>query len=219
MILDVDPELASAFPGLKALKLSFRDLSIQRLNPELESYKAEVAARASARWTLNGLKEEPRFRAYRNFFWKVGVDPTKTRPASEALIRRVLKPGPLPTINTLVDSYNLASIEAAVPFGAFDLDQLSGSVHMRAARKGEPFMGIGMEKPVTLAGGEPVVEDEEKLIAVYPYRDADSSKVTEETRSLLLLTCGVPGVKLEELTAAESLCVRLIRRFNGGREG
>jgi DNA/RNA-binding domain of Phe-tRNA-synthetase-like protein len=53
---------------------------------------------------------------------------------------------------------------------------------MRFATQGEKILGIGMKKLMELQGGEIVVSDENKLVAVYPYRDADNTKVTEKTK-------------------------------------
>lgn len=144
------------------------------------------------------------------------LTPTKNRPASEALIRRILQRKPIPSINTLVDAYNLASIKTGVPLAAFDLDKLQGALLMRPASPREPFLGIGMDTPMTLQGGEPVVSDASKLVAVYPYRDAESSKVTEATRNVLLMTCGCPGIQKSILEGAEKDASDIIVRFCGG---
>ena len=56
--------------------------------------------------------------------------------------------------------------------------------------EGEEFLGIGMEKPVFLQRGEIVISDGEKLVAVYPHRDADNTKITEKTKNVVLLVCG-----------------------------
>jgi DNA/RNA-binding domain of Phe-tRNA-synthetase-like protein len=104
----------------------------------------------------------------------------------------------------------------SIPFAAFDLDKLRGEPVMREARAGESFFGIGMDKPIFLMGGEAIIEDTERLIAVYPYRDAEYSKVTTSTVNFLLMTCGVPGVGDESLRDAETLCVEYIKRFCGG---
>ena len=50
-------------------------------------------------YSLDGLKDEENIRAYRDFFWKLGIDPTKIRPAAEALIRRILGGKEIPRIN------------------------------------------------------------------------------------------------------------------------
>ncbi len=216
MYLKLDNDLSTKFPGLHARVTHLRGLTIKPLSPELESLKKHVFEESAKKWNLDELKDNQIFRAYRDFFWKVKVDPTKTRPASEALMRRILRGNPLPTINTLVDAYNLASMVTSIPFGAFDIDKIRGTPIMREARAGEEFLGIGMDKPIQLGGGEAVIQDDDRLVAIYPYRDADYSKITTSTHNLLLLTCGVPGIGTEALEKAEMVGVEYITRFCGG---
>ena len=216
MLLEVDKDLETKFPSLSALVMRLQGAKVRLEDPELEAFKGEVIERIKGRWALEQLREHPVFRAYRDFFWRVGVDPTKTRPASEALIRRVLRGRSLPRINTFVDAYNLASMEAAVPLAAFDMAWLSGDLLMREAITGEEFLGIGMEKPVILEGGEVVVEDGEKLVAIYPYRDAEVAKITVETEDVLMLVCGVPNVGSDILNQAERISKEYVTRFCGG---
>jgi DNA/RNA-binding domain of Phe-tRNA-synthetase-like protein len=165
---------------------------------------------------LESLKDQPTVRAYRDFFWRVGVDPTKHRPAAEALIRSVLRGRVLPRINTLVDAYNLASMKTEVALAAFDADKIEGDLLMRFADEGDEFVGIGMKGPMRLQGGEIVVSDAEKLVAVYPYRDAESSKITATTRNALLMICGVPGVGDDILQNAAQAAREYIIMFCGG---
>ncbi len=168
-------------------------------------------------FNLEELKDEDRIRAYRDFFWRVGIDPTKTRPASEALLRRILQGRDIPTINTLVDAYNIASVESRVALAAFDLSSLDGDLTMRFANVGEEFFGIGMRSPIALRGKEVVVEDEKGLVAIYPYRDADSTKVTSHTEDAIVMVCGVPGIERVALMEAYERAASLITRFCGGR--
>jgi DNA/RNA-binding domain of Phe-tRNA-synthetase-like protein len=216
--LRIEQELASKFPGLSARVIHIRGVEVKGSDLELEEFKVEVIRRAKERWTLDQLREHQMFRAYRDFFWRIGVDPTKIRPAAEALIRRVLRGRPIPKINTLVDAYNAASIDTAIALGAFDLDGLSGELIMREAVEGEEFLGIGMKDPIVLKGVEAVVADNEKLIAVYPYRDAEECKVIEDTVNVLLMVCGVPNIDGSNLDRAESVSVDYITKFCGGSE-
>jgi len=110
----------------------------------------------------------------------------------------------------------LASIKTGIALAAFDEGKLTGNLLMRFAKKGEKFLGIGMEKPMELEGVEVVISDEEKLVAIYPYRDADCSKVSDETRDILLLMCGVPGIGEEILQKAADVAIEYITRFCGG---
>jgi DNA/RNA-binding domain of Phe-tRNA-synthetase-like protein len=192
------------------------NVAVKRSIPKLEELKKTVIEEARSSYDLEKLKDRPVLKAYRDFFWKIGVDPTKIRPAAEALIRRIVAGKPLPRINTLVDAYNLASVKTEIAIAALDADRLRGDLKMRFSAEGEGFLGIGMNKPVRLRGGEIVVEDEEKLVAVYPYRDAEDSKVTEATRNIILLFCGVPGINKDKLTEAMTVASSFIIRFCGG---
>ncbi|MEA1905109.1 MAG: phenylalanine--tRNA ligase beta subunit-related protein, partial [Candidatus Hadarchaeota archaeon] len=64
--------------------------------------------------------------------------------------------------------------------------------------------------------GEVVISDAEKLVAIYPYRDSDETKVTPSTENVLLLVCGVPGIREETLQDALNTAVDYITRFCGG---
>ena len=213
----IDRSVSDRFPELEVVVRCIGGVKVKSFDEELERLKQEVCNQVRGRYTLEGLKDVPTLRAYRDFFWRIGVDPTKNRPASEALIRRLLAGKPLPTINTLVDAYNLASILSEVALAAFDEDKMrSREAIMRAAEKGETFLGIGMKEPITLQGGEIVLDDAGDLIAVYPYRDAERSKVTEETENVALVSCGVPGLSKDKLVQAADLAAKYVTRFCGG---
>jgi DNA/RNA-binding domain of Phe-tRNA-synthetase-like protein len=214
--MDIDEKLQRRFPSLAAQVLLFTNVSVQSETAELEAYKDEVYEDVRSRWTVDGLKENPVFRAYRDFFWRLGIDPTKNRPAAEALIRRTLRGNPIPRINSWVDTYNLISMDTAIPIASFDRDKLRGSLLMREAEAGEEFHGIGMSKPVVLVGGEAVIEDGERLVAIYPYRDAEHSKVTLSTKNVYMLMCGAPDISLDALRSASESALKIMLKFCDG---
>jgi DNA/RNA-binding domain of Phe-tRNA-synthetase-like protein len=219
--LEIQKELAEGFPGLGVLEMRMEGMTIRKTDPALEDFKKEVQERIRRTSpSLAEVKDLLVFRAYRDFFWRVGVDPTKTRPAGEALIRRILSGGSIPTINTFVDSYNLASAETHVAIAAFDLARIdASSLLMRRAVPGESFLGIGMPSPVMLKGVEIVIEEgsSNNLIAVYPYRDSNDTKVNEETRDVLVMMCGVPGLETPVLERAKAVCKEYVERSCKGR--
>jgi DNA/RNA-binding domain of Phe-tRNA-synthetase-like protein len=216
MEIKIDIQLKTRFPELKVLTCEIKGVKVEKRNVELEKFEDQIINHVRERYDIESLKDGLTFRAYRDFFWKIGIDPTKIRPAAEALIRRVLAGRTIPRINTLVDAYNLASIKTEIALAAFDADKLKGELVMRFAEKGEKFLGIGMEKPMLLKGDEIVVSDSEKLVAVYPYRDADNTKITEKTKNVMLLVCGVPGIGEETLQKAGQVALEYITRFCNG---
>ena len=78
----------------------------------------------------------------RTMYKRVGLDPTKTRPSSEALLRRVRKGDTLPRINSMVDVCNWCSLEFQLPYGLYDASKISGDVELRIGRASESYAGI-----------------------------------------------------------------------------
>ncbi|MDD5446978.1 MAG: phenylalanine--tRNA ligase beta subunit-related protein [Methanocellales archaeon] len=210
-----DPKVKERFPGLKVCIGSISGMHPAK--EDMEELRESVFTKVRERYSLEDLKDVNIFRAYRDFFWNIDVDPTKVRPAGEALIRRVLRGSSIPKINPIVDAYNLSSIETGIALAAFDKSLVKGDLTMRFSEPGEMFTGIGMDEPMMLIGKEVVLSDSEKLVAIYPYRDADSTKVTIDTKNIILLSCGVPGIEDDLLEQAIIKAIDYITRFCGGK--
>ncbi|MEM2871803.1 MAG: phenylalanine--tRNA ligase beta subunit-related protein [Candidatus Caldarchaeum sp.] len=216
MKLFFSTEVLNAFKGLCVFLLEFSGVSQGRQSHELDVFVESAVEDVRRTFRLETLPQNPLVRAYRGFFWSIGIDPTKTRPSAEALLRRVLQGKAFPRVNTLVDVYNVVSMKQVVPIAALDIDKISGTLMMRFAREGEAFQGIGMDKPHTLSGRELVVQDDEKLVAVYPYRDAETTKVSEHSRNVLFMVCGVPEVETSYLEETSSILAEAVKKFSGG---
>jgi len=217
----VQDAVRARFPTLHLALVELSGVVVRRERPEeLQALVEEAIAEVKARYELSTLKDVPLFRAYRDFFWRLGIDPTKDRPSAEALVRRVLAGKPFPAINNLVDAYNVASMRSGIPLATFDMDAVaSWPLELRYARAGELFLGIGMREPVELSGRELVLADAEGPIAIYPHRDSDRTKITERTKRALVVACGAPGVAVRRLVEAAQLAADYITRFCGGRAG
>lgn len=125
-----------------------------------------------SKYSLDRLKDDPIIRYYRDFYWhELGIDPTKQRPAQEALLRRILRGEDLPRINPMVDIGNVASIKFLVPIGLYDIDSFGGKdLVIRYARDGEVFNPIGSPQRA-LTRNQIILSTVDGLILhVYPYR-------------------------------------------------
>jgi len=123
------------------------------LNLEVDAYCAEL----SGRYGGGRSAEVPGASDARTLYKALGLDPTKTRPSSEALLRRALKGQTLPRISTLVDALNLSSLREQVPFGLYDLDHIVPPVTLRRGGPGEGYEGI--RKGWISVVGRPVLVD------------------------------------------------------------
>src|SRR5687767_4313718 len=132
MRLTVAPELASIVrPGVLWLNNAAVTEGAARLDAPLAA--AEAAVRSNP---------PDEIAAVRTMYKRFGIDPTKRRPPSEALLRRVRKGEPLPRINSMVDVCNWCSLEFQLPYGLYDAAHIEGDVVLRLGHPGESYPGI-----------------------------------------------------------------------------
>ena len=141
--------------------------------------------------TTESLKEMTSIAATRRVYKACGKDPSRYRPASEALIRRLLQGKELYQRDTLVDLVNLASIAFGYSIGGFDADKFVGdTLTLGVGREGEPYEGIGRGQ-INIEG-LPVYRDASGGVGT-PTSDHERTKMTLETRHLLVLINGYDG--------------------------
>ena len=123
-----------------------------------------------------------------SIFRKVGVNPRKLQPSCERLVQLVLKRGAIPAINNLVDTYNLVSLRWNCSLGAHDLNCLAPPVQLRILKGDETFVPLGSREPEPFDRGEfGYVDAGNRLICRLDVRQADFSKITPDTRNVLLI--------------------------------
>lgn len=151
-------------------------------------------------YTPETLKEHPAILATRQIYKRCGKDPSRYRPSSEALIRRMLKGHELYQINTAVDLINLASIRFGYSIGGFDADKIQGKeLVLGIGKADEPYEGIG-RGPLNIEG-LPVYRDQEGGIGT-PTSDHERTKLSETTEKILVLVNGYDGNKEQVLACA-----------------
>ena len=141
--------------------------------------------------TTETLKTLPGIAATRRVYRACGKDPSRYRPASEALIRRQLQGKQLYQIDTLVDLINLASIAYGYSIGGFDADKFVGdTLTLGVGREGEPYEGIG--RGLLNIAGLPVYRDAQGGVGT-PTSDNERTKMTLHTTHLVVLINGYDG--------------------------
>ena len=174
MTFSLAPELASIVrPGV----IWWTGATVVPHEPRLDPLLAEAEARVR-------LSPPAESSAVRTMYKKVGIDPTKTRPSNEALLRRVRKGDALPRINSAVDIVNWCSLELQLPYGLYDAAKISGPVTMRLGAEGESYPGI--RKDDVNVGGRITVADG---IGAFgnPTSDSARTMVTPAATELLIV--------------------------------
>jgi DNA/RNA-binding domain of Phe-tRNA-synthetase-like protein len=153
--------------------------------------------------------------AVRAMYKRVGIDPTKTRPSNEALLRRVRKGQPLPRVNSLVDVINWCSVEFQLPYGLYDRRRIRSTVTLRLGREGEEYAGIRKDV-VHVAGRIALVDDEGPF--GNPTSDSARTMVTTATTDALVVVFAPPAIDKLHLDHVLDVTSARLTGIAGGRE-
>jgi DNA/RNA-binding domain of Phe-tRNA-synthetase-like protein len=149
----------------------------------------------------------------RKLYHALGMDPSKTRPSSEALLRRVLQKKGLYRVNAVVDAANFASLTLLLPIGLYDAKKISPPVVLRLGHEGEEYEGI--RKDAVHLGGRPVLVDQ---IGPFGNPTSDSLRtcVTAETRAVWFVLFAPADYPVTTMQDELARAREILRKHAGG---
>jgi len=150
--------------------------------------------------------------AVRTMYKRVGIDPTRRRPSSEALLRRVRKGEALPRVNAMVDVCNWSSLETQLPFGLYDASHIAGDVVLRLGVHGESYSGI-RKADVHVAGRITLADS----LGAFgnPTSDSARTMVTTATTRALVVVFAPTEVGAHRLDRVLDLTAARMQEFTG----
>ena len=202
MVFTLAPELESIVrPG----RLWLDGVVVVERDPRLDGPLAEATEAARAN-PPGGIV------AVRAMYQRVGIDPTKRRPSSEALLRRVRKGEGLPRINSMVDVCNWCSLEFQLPYGLYDAAHIEGDIMLRIGAEGEFYQGIRKDDVhvagrITLADGRGPFGN--------PTSDSARTMVTTATTSVLVVVFTPREVSQGQLERVLEVTAQRMHQFTG----
>ena len=212
MNIIVSEEIEQVCPGFVGAAVE-ADVVNTEYSEELWTEIEALGEKYKAEYTTETIKQISGIEATRRVYRACGKDPSRYRPASEALIRRMLQGKKLYQIDTLVDLINLASIAYGYSIGGFDADKFSGdTLTLGVGREGEPYEGIG--RGMLNIAGLPVYRDAIGGVGT-PTSDNERTKIDINTRRVLVLVNGYDGNEAQVKANAEYL-VRLFDKYAQG---
>ncbi len=215
--LRIHADVFEKFPELRLGIAYVAGVHVQERNEALEALKQKTAEALHTQYKGINIGSLEHIKAYRELYRMFGVDPGKRNPSTEALLRRVVNGRGLPTINSVVDSYNLASVETLIPMAAYDAACLKFPVELRFSLGDEVLEPIGGGEPITVEAGELVYADQDRIVCLdFNHRDADYTKITGATTDVLLFVDGCGVTSVEDVQGALDLATSRIVRTSGG---
>lgn len=170
--------------GVKLGIVEAHGVHVESLHPDLTKLLDEVCVSKQKELTVETLAEAESIRAVRAVFRGWGMDPSKYRPSSEALLRRVVQGKGLYRVSNVVDAGNLVSIETGWPLGCYDCSRIEEPVALRLGASGESYEGIG--KKTWNLEGRPVLADLSGPFGS-PISDSTRTMITGSAKEIMIV--------------------------------
>ncbi len=154
--------------------------------------------------------------SYRMLVSSIGRSSKKFPPAAGNLIENIRRSGCFPSINTVVDSYNITACRYKVAIGAHDLDLIGRDICFRLSLGGEPFLAVGSNSIKKTAANDYVYADENRILAWLDSKDSNDVKITSNTKNVLLVIQGTDLTTLDyNRSAIEDAATRIVTYCGG----
>src|SRR5436305_6117332 len=214
MQLHLDEKLKTRIPGVTFGMVTIHGVTVRKSDKHLWQHIEALCQRQMSEFTLDRLAEYEQIAAVRGLQKSFGFDPTRYRPSSESLLRRVLKGQGLYQINTAVDVNNLCSLEFLLPMCSYDLRNVEGQVRVRIGEAGEAYPGIGRQ--VFKAENKVIIADDNGIMGS-TVSDSERTKVSTETTDILLAIYAPATIDPRIIEHYATLAGQRMVEFNGGQ--
>ncbi len=214
----IDQEIFEKFPettlGVIIAKNVDNSGEIKEIEEQLRKEENVIRSKYSSTETLS---QTPKIDVWRKAYSNFGAKPKEHKSSIEALYRRIIKGENLRHISKLVDIYNLISIKYLLPAGGEDLKKVKGNIYLTFAKNNEPaVLLLGEKEPRQPQEGEVIYKDDiSSICRRWNWREADRTKLTEETKNCILVVEGISS--REEVKKATNELKILVEKHCKGK--
>ncbi|QDX92657.1 hypothetical protein EEL30_10255 [Brevibacillus laterosporus] len=213
MYVTIDATLLEKLPGFSLGMIHYSGMSLStspkmlmgRMNYFIESLRLEHS--------LETLKDIPNLSSWRGGFKKLGIDPTRYRPSSEALLRRILQGNPFHWVNSAVDINNFLSLIHFLPFGLYDVHKLQLPIRCQLGTENDTYPALN-GRDVTMKG-KIILADENGAFGS-PIVDSLRTSVSVDSTELLQIIFVPPNVSPNEQEKIIGSSARMMIEINSG---
>ena len=203
--------------GVKILFAVMENIDNTGENAEWDEYREKRLTELYAQYEDIDVHADPILEGFNILHDNVGVKRRKNIPASENLIKLLLKNHGMTFINRAVDIYNIVSLETKLALGAHNIDNVSGNVALRFTDGSEKFIPLGQEQPVPVAPHEYCYcDDDNEVLCRLEIRQVNKTRVDEQTRNIFYIVQGNEATPESLLTEAAERIISLTEKYCGG---
>lgn len=218
MKFKIDSQIFEKFPDALVGVVIVKNLNNTGISEEIQDQIRQQEKEIRASYDTETLSQNPQIDSWRRAYHAFGAKPKEHKSSVENLYRLVLNGNNIRHINNLVDVYNFISLKHMLPVGGEDTDKIKGDIILTFAEANEaPVLLLGDKEPRPPHLGEVIYKDEISTICRrWNWREADRTKLTEETKNCVLVIEGLPPVTKEEIENATKELRELVKKFCNG---
>ena len=204
--------------GMNVAIVTIKGMNNCKDNEEFNKYRDSVLKDIRNNLTEEEILNDAVLKGFWRLHERVGKTSKHDVSSPENLMNMLLKNGSLPSINLIVDIYNLVSVMTRLALGAHDLDNISGNVSLRLTNGSENFLPIGYSKNKQVSKGEYAYIDEENdVLCRMEVRQVEKTKVMEDTKNCMYIIQGNENTNNEQIKKAVDLLIELTLKYCGGQ--
>ena len=216
MIFKVEESVKKLGIKIVGVKITGIDNNIQ--TKEFDEWKLKQQNMLIEKYSSYDIKNDNVIEGFYNIHSKVNVPRRKNLPASENLIKLLLKKNELISINPAVDIYNILSIYTKLCLGAHDIDKIDGGVTLKILDGSEYFLPLGSSDVKEIKSGEyGFVDENNDVICWLDIRQVDKTKVTSDTKNILYFIIGNEETSYDELVKCGEDIINITTKYCGGK--
>ena len=177
--------------GVKIIGVEIDGIDNKTISDEYLQWRKDEVGVLLEKYKDFDVKQDEVLEAFYTLHEKVNVPRRKNIPASENLIKLLIKKQGLFEINKAVDIYNIISMESKLALGAHDIDKLSGNITLRLTDGTEKFRPLGSEEDKPVKPGEySYIDDNNEILCWLEIRQVEKDKVTEDSKNIFYIVQG-----------------------------
>lgn len=207
MKLIVSKALREKLPYFNVIGYTFEVLENNKLSTCITQLFEELTESYQKNYTLEEVVKIKRIKDARDGYKALGKDPSHTRPACEALLRRIIKNGSIYRLDDIIDFGNYLSLYFMKSVCVVDADKVIGDIKIRIGTKDDEYYGIN--RGLINVSNIPLYVDEISPFG-NPTSDTIRTAITEDTKKVCLLLINFNYDNVED---DEQALVMLLKKY------
>ncbi len=203
--------------GVKIIFAVVEGIDNRSNNEQWQEYRTQRIAELYEEYKDLDIHADPILEGFNILHDNVGVKRRKNIPASENLIKLLVKRGEVFYINQAVDIYNLISLESKLALGAHNIDNVDGDVTLRFTDGSERYIPLGQTEPLPVAAHEYCYcDDSNEVLCRLEIRQVNKTAVDENAVNVFYIVQGNEATPDELLTETAQRIIDTTTKYCGG---